>query len=188
MTIQCSTKWPDKMGKLKGEQTVFVPQILNSLYHNGLISADEITDYERRYYEFTDLQFLCSERRKPHTIREDKTNRWYAGRDIHFKVWQRAPYHSDTFQFAPIIKCVSVQKIVIKYSPLLHREEKVQKVNVWIDGNLSSCFIRAGKIIDCSLTIERLARNDGFQSVEHFLMWFNQNFSGNIIHWTDLKY
>jgi hypothetical protein len=35
---------------------------------------------------------------------------------------------------------------------------------------------------------EQLAINDGFETVEHFFRWFNEDFSGKIIHWTDLRY
>ncbi|TSE03393.1 hypothetical protein [Aquimarina algiphila] len=177
MNLHCSTTWPDKMGKLKGEQTVFVPQILNSLYHNGLITADEITDYERRYYETTGLQFLCSERQKPHTIRWDKNNRWKSGMDIHFKIWTGSPYRSKTFQFAPVLMCTGVQEIEIIYS-----DEKLSDLY---------CMEPVVKIDGRPLTleeVEKLAINDGFTDVQKFCWWFNKDFTGKIIHWTDLKY
>jgi hypothetical protein len=34
----------------------------------------------------------------------------------------------------------------------------------------------------------RLARNDGFDSVEDFFSFFPEDFKGKIIHWTDLRY
>ena len=36
--------------------------------------------------------------------------------------------------------------------------------------------------------IEQLAKNDGFDSVQDFFNWFNEDFNGRIIHWTDFKY
>ncbi len=191
MTIQCSTRWPEKMASLKGEQTVFVPQILNSLYHNGLITSDQITDYECKYYDITDLQFICSERKKPHTIRADKKNRWHAGRDIHFKIWQGVPYHSDTFQFAPVVKCISTQKITIRWQ--FKGNEKVVDVNIWNDpkGKVKSYgYVKwiNDEIVQQSYMVEQLAINDGFRSVEHFFRWFNEDFTGKLIHWTDLRY
>lgn len=36
--------------------------------------------------------------------------------------------------------------------------------------------------------IEELAMNDGFESVDQFFAWFNKDWKGKIIHWTDLKY
>ena len=34
----------------------------------------------------------------------------------------------------------------------------------------------------------QLAINDGFESLKHFFEYFNEDFEGKIIHWTDLKY
>jgi len=36
--------------------------------------------------------------------------------------------------------------------------------------------------------IERLAENDGFNTASDFLEWFDHDFTGKIIHWTDYKY
>ena len=36
--------------------------------------------------------------------------------------------------------------------------------------------------------IERLSKNDGFDSIEDFWSFFNQDYQGMIIHWTDTKY
>jgi hypothetical protein len=41
-------------------------------------------------------------------------------------------------------------------------------------------------ITDAELKI--LSVNDGFDSVDDFFEWFNEDFAGKIIHWTDLKY
>ena len=30
--------------------------------------------------------------------------------------------------------------------------------------------------------------NDGFDSIENFLRWFNKDFEGKIIHWTGFRY
>ncbi|WP_246838111.1 hypothetical protein [Leptospira mayottensis] len=35
---------------------------------------------------------------------------------------------------------------------------------------------------------EELAENDGFESFSDFCTYFNNNFEGKIIHWTDKKY
>lgn len=36
--------------------------------------------------------------------------------------------------------------------------------------------------------MERLAKNDGFESMEDFWSFFNQSYQGTIIHWTDIRY
>lgn len=38
------------------------------------------------------------------------------------------------------------------------------------------------------ITIRHLATNDGFDSVSDFLTYFNDHFTGQIVHWTNLKY
>ncbi len=36
--------------------------------------------------------------------------------------------------------------------------------------------------------VNQLAINDGFNSVDDFFQYFNTDFTGKLIHWTDLKY
>ena len=36
--------------------------------------------------------------------------------------------------------------------------------------------------------IKILAKNDGFDSVDDFFKWFDKDFNGKIIHWTNKKY
>ena len=36
--------------------------------------------------------------------------------------------------------------------------------------------------------IELLAKHDGFNSMEDFFKWFDKDFKGKIIHWTDFRY
>jgi len=33
-----------------------------------------------------------------------------------------------------------------------------------------------------------LSANDGFDSVEQFFQWFDKDFKGKLIHWTDYEY
>lgn len=35
---------------------------------------------------------------------------------------------------------------------------------------------------------EELIRNDGFDSVDDFDRWFQEDFYGDLIHWTDKRY
>ena len=52
-------------------------------------------------------------------------------------------------------------------------------------------FLRIIKVDNKELSkvdIERLSKNDGFDSIEDFWSFFNQDYQGMIIHWTDTKY
>lgn len=164
MNLSVQTHWPQKMpAHLVGKPTDFRVNILNSLLANYPIAKRTIA---RMPNEF---------KFKPHTIRADKTNRWKPGMNIHFFEWTGKPYRSPQFKFAPVVTCVSVQKIEI----------------VWHD--LTGCrYINPTIYIDGRWIVGRqlhqLAINDGFDSLTSFYAWFNQDFTGKIIHWTELKY
>lgn len=114
---------------------------------------------------------------KLHTIREDKHNRWHAGVLIHFTVFPRS---SKMFQFAPVIPCKSVQKIEISYLPARGWASILlpKPVSISIDN----------RFLESTKEVKQLAQNDGFDSVDDFFDWFKTDFTGKIIHWTDLKY
>lgn len=109
---------------------------------------------------------------KLHTIRAG--TRWEAGMDIHFAI---NPRSKNYFQFAPVMECTGVQEIEIihtGYSP-----------------NTPAVYIHNGKSLMNPLSyseIETLAQNDGFESIEQFFAWFNKDFKGQLIHWSDLRY
>lgn len=159
---------------IKNKPTHFVEKIWAGLINK--ISDVTISDYglyTDAYYkrfekELSDYKgkFINA---KLHTIRRDEKNLWKAGNFIHFVINNRTP---KRFQFAPLLKCISVQKITITHT--LKRD--------------SQAFVEVdGKILHTS-EIEELAINDGFDSIEDFFSWFSQDFTGKIIHWTDLKY
>jgi hypothetical protein len=107
---------------------------------------------------------------KIHTIREDKSGRWRAGMDIHFVINNRTP---QRFQFAPVIKCKSVQIIEIKVSEL--------------NGEPLRCIRVDGRLLVFE-EMTRIAINDGFDNIRDFFSYFNKDFTGKIIHWTNRKY
>jgi len=117
--------------------------------------------------------FLYKAGKKIHTIREDKTNRWKSGRKIH--LWRGNPRNvsKQPYSFGEET-CISTQEIFIHcdFGPSagLYRF-------VIIDGRQLS-----------GDELEQLAINDGFASARQFFKWFKSDFSGKIIHWTDLKY
>jgi hypothetical protein len=109
-------------------------------------------------------------------MRADKNDRWKPGNKIHFFINFRQP---DMFLFAPVLPVVSVQKVEIVYYS--DREVLIKGIP----------FKKAVAIDDIKLNesqIKELAQNDGFDTVEAFFEYFNEDFKGKIIHWTDLKY
>lgn len=133
-------------------------------------------DYKPWQYDFNCNAFYES---KLHTIRKDQHNRWKQAMDIHPVIFNRSP---KRLQFAPTIKCVSTQRISIKWKDL----HKVTECN--FSGHISDYI----EIIVDQRNLEEneiweLIHNDGL-SVIDFLAHFNDDFEGKIIHWSQLKY
>ncbi len=107
---------------------------------------------------------------KVHTIRVDKANRWKAGNNLeayngpYWKGQKRIKFFEGT--------CHSTQAITIRYG-----DNKLHRPAIEVDGTLLS-----------ELECIHLAINDGFNSLDDFLKWFDDDFTGKIIHWTELKY
>ncbi|MCX2478127.1 hypothetical protein OQY15_03435 [Pedobacter sp. MC2016-15] len=107
---------------------------------------------------------------KLHTIRRDPENKWVAGMDIQPVININT---SDEFQFAPTLKCQSVQRIQIDYSGMINPFGPA----IFIDYQLLD-----------HASLSRMVRNDGFPTVKDFLYYFNEDFTGNMIHWTPMIY
>lgn len=121
---------------------------------------------------------------KIHTIRKDEKNRWKQENKIHFVINNRS---ANRFQFAPILPVKSVQKIMILYS--LDQLEDNCLVHVYVDEEfIGVCEFENGEVANCSPNIEYLSKSDGFESVKDFFGWFNKDFDGKIIHWTNFKH
>ena len=98
---------------------------------------------------------------KIHTIREDPLGRWKSGKLIHFATGVRTKkYHC----FKKGI-CIGTQKI------------KIHCGDVYVDGELLELSV-----------IEAISSNDGFYSIYDFNLWFEEDFEGVIVHWTNFKY
>lgn len=94
---------------------------------------------------------------------------------IHMVVFNRT---KNRFQFVPVLQCKAVQDVNIVYAD--HR------IEVFIDcRHYDGISMRDDTEHEKLLT---LARNDGFDSTESFFRFFNKDFAGKIIHWTDLRY
>lgn len=119
---------------------------------------------------------------KLHTIREYRRTKtgelspkqWKAGDKIHMCI---NPRQKNYFQFAPVVKCVSVQTIEIKHELYKDGDFAVNFRKTFVDG-----------IELYQPDLQNIAINDGFDSIEDFYLYFDKNFTGVIIHWTNLKY
>lgn len=218
MILSFSQKWPASMGKWAGQPTYFVEKVLKSLpdkenYYPALCGncgwkgmssicggGDAIADTgdysdpccpkcERETInDYCGVELLndgyyqqSSVNPKLHTIRAG--NRWEAGMDIHFAI---NPRSKNYFQFAPVMECTSVQEIELRWWKPEHPE---QYINDYDDAsNMRYCDVYVdGKLMSTGY-VKKLAQNDGFDSVEQFFAWFNKDFKGQLIHWSDLRY
>ena len=157
--------------EINGTNTYFIEKIWSGLLDAGLFSQ---YDWERFFYLYQDKfgkDWDCTINLSPklHTIRQDKTNRWDKGKLIHPVIHNRTSQH---FQFAPEIECKSTQIIEIlpdkEYVKILKMFESSKQLT--------------------ELEIKLLANNDGFDSIEEFWKYFNTDFEGKIIHWTNFRY
>lgn len=197
MTLSFTTKWPERMGALAGQPNYFIDKIWasNINYHNHLDCKGVLAGYMLVHSQefgkiWDDIRESGKEpNEKRHTIRTG--NRWREGMKIHPVINNRT---KNRFQFAPTMVCTGVQEIEFKelnYYPAngyVHnlktsfnhkgRVEEYSKIMaVFIDGQI----LYIDDVID-------LALNDGFDTVEDFFAYFNTDFKGQIVHWTDLKY
>lgn len=116
---------------------------------------------------------------KIHTIRIDKYNRWKPGRLINFAMGVRT---KEYYEFKKDT-CISTQKIKISYNP-------GGGVNVFIDDLFFHYQTSWGLAWtpETKSKMDDLARSDGFNSISEFFKWFNKDFEGKIIHWTNKRY
>lgn len=127
---------------------------------------------------------------KIHTIRTDPHDRWKAGMPIHFVVNNRTPQRR---QFAPVLPCVSTQKIRIEKELKNLNQAKgnkawnIKKFHIYIDGKP---YKDPSPIYGYNEdAVEYLSQNDGFLYDWQFMDWWPVGvFEGKIIHWTNLRY
>ncbi len=170
--------------QMNGKPTYFVERIWEGLLTNNLLHAGaslEATD--RRYYEMfgkTPFNYDLKVKPKLHTIREDKSDRWKVGTKIDFFINCR---QKDMFRFAPVLKVVSVQKVEIMWFECFGKKI----VRVFIDDKSFACVNFEKEMIITGNMLE-LAQKDGFDTIEDFFAFFDKDYIGKIIHWTDLRY
>lgn len=165
--------------QLNGKPTHFVEKIWKGLkenlskelhaQHEAQMTQEELT----KPYQ-VDSESYAKVKAKLHTIREDKKDRWKTGTNIDFYIDVRK---KNMLRFAPVLPVVSTQQIIIKHDTV--------KTGVW---SLDSTIYIDGKIVLDPAIYLKIAHYDGFDSIPDFFNYFNKDFKGKIIHWTDLKY
>ena len=176
MTLSYSTRWPDKMGELAGQPTYFTNKIMKSMWiHYPELTSNFVfdrSDEEKKRFEeidpFEDLTVHETKNLIPklHTIRRGQ--RWKKGMKIHMVINNRT---EKRFQFTPVLECTGVQDVEIKFTnPGFYHP-------TWVDGELLNIH-----------SLKKLAVNNGFLYVDDFFRFFNSYFSGQIVHWTDIRY
>lgn len=193
MTLAFMTKWPQKMDHLNGYQTHFPEKIWKSMIHKFdtdqqavYFAEDYLKEAPLMEIKYPEWNGIHDKTPKKHSIREDGHDRWKDGTNIHFVINDRTP---NRFQFAPVLPCVSTQKIEIIWNkPLSELFNTLPGIFALNNGKGNYvCVFIDGKPMSRSI-VNQLALNDGFNSIEDFFLWFNTDFNGKIIHWTNLKY
>ena len=167
--------------QINGKPNYFIEKIWAAIKEHKLTGIEHIQfdgykwEYKEQFGEFWP-GLLDNHKPKLHTIRRDTDNKWKAGNKIHPVINNRT---ANRFQFAPVIKCVSTQRIAINYT------ESVYKMPYY---QIDNSEVMSPSRSDYDYHLTRLAINDGFNGIDDFLAYFNTDFTGKIIHWTDLKY
>lgn len=175
--------------KIKGKPTYFPEKILmgllvkkltpesdfNSICPRGVIIPKGDIMYNIHF------EHTINHKPKYHTIREDKNDRWKVGTKIDFFINAR---QKNMYRFAPVLPVVSVQEIEIIWfnktrslEPSKYDPKRFNYLDLIVDDRLLEIN-----------EVEKLAQNDGFDTIEDFFDYFDKYFKGKIIHWTDYKY
>lgn len=131
---------------------------------------------------------------KIHTIREDKNDRWKVGTKIQMATGVRTKNYE---QFAEAV-VTKIMNINIKWnlcengekSPLKNDPSRYPTVIVSNTLNYNYYFENFSELIFCRKHLYDMtlfALNDGFNSPDEFFAWFNKDFTGKIIFWSNLK-
>lgn len=181
MTLSFSTT-------INGKPNYFIEKIwaaipLDDKYTQScLYMYEHINKFNKRWDE-TGYGFNFGYTPKLHTIRDYRKSKktglkaekqWKAGDNIHPCINNRSPNY---FQFAPVIKCKSVQTIEIRETVTMWNNLPIREIHVLVDGKELSAAVW-----------NQLAINDGFDSPMDFINYFSLNIERQLIHWTDLKY
>lgn len=176
MILGFSTKFPKGKGILSGRKTLFPEKIIRSIQYleeYKKMTLFDLLNEQKKEEDWIDISDFQDLKPKKHTIREDSKNRWKIGNVIDFFIDVRT---KNMFRFAPKLAVKSIQSIEITYDEEICEAFAVEPV-IFIDK----------KPIHLN-DYDVLAENDGFKDSQEFCHWFNEDFKGKIIHWTNLKY
>jgi hypothetical protein len=132
------------------------------------------SETNKRTGEPTNFRELILTGSKVHTLREG--DRWKEGMPIQMVTGHRTKAQETFNVDRPDLGiCTGVQTVTMTTSS---REFRGIDYQIIVDGRLLS-----------ETQSKELARNDGFESLYDFLSWFPMgSFTGQIIHWTSLRY
>lgn len=128
---------------------------------------------------------------KRHSIREDKNNRWKVGTKIDFFINAR---QKNMFRFAPVLPVVSTQKVEFIWKDNTENLSCLgitydRTCTIMIDDKFyADAYLLNDWVVSSSYNLKDFANNDGFDTIEDFFAYFNENYTGKLIHWTNLKY
>lgn len=181
MNLGFSTHWGERMGELAGSPTFFVEKIWYSFCcfeddTKGWIHpiGEQIEAWSKLLDVDERFNFKPVRKPKEHTIRRDEKDRWEVGSLIHFIIGSRT---KDRFQFAPVLKVKTIQRITISRPFKLSVPLGKMWAHITVDGRLLN-----------EEEMNELAVNDGFTDLQEFFLWFNERFEGKIISWTGKTY
>lgn len=97
------------------------------------------------------------------------------------KMHQSTGVRTKQYKLIRIDSCTGTQKIEIKW---LDISKDARHASVYVDNMCIGTYTNKY----ASGLLNMLAKNDGFDSVEDFFNWFNKDYKGKIIHWTELRY
>jgi len=182
--------------QINGKPSYFVEKITKGIleskgYKDFHIQARMCFDLRQNKWFNVDKLLMFSTKPKLHTVREDLKERWKVGTKIDFFINVRQP---NMYRFAPVLPVVSTQKIEFIWKENTENQTclgtKFNRIcTIKIDDRFyGDAYLLNASVVSSSYTIPTFANNDGFDTPDELFAYFNKNFKGKIIHWTDLRY
>lgn len=186
--------------KIDGKPTYFAEKILIGLLVKKLVPENDFNSLCPRFVVIptadkiihrVSFDYTIDHKPKLHTIREDKNDRWRVGTKINFYINAR---QKNMYRFAPVLPVVSTQKIEFIWKDNTENLTCLgmsydKTCTIIIDNRFfGDVLLLKGTVVSGSDNLPRFAQNDGFDTLQDLLDYFNTDFTGKIIHWTNLKY
>jgi hypothetical protein len=193
MILPYSHKFNSKLPIIGDQPTDFLNKIWRGLIVNDLANYDQydylmqganqkFKDHEEKIF-FND-NIKKSNTIKIHTMRKDITDFWQTNKSINSFYFTSRPHMT---KIHPTLPVVNIQKIKI-----VHDLEHVTVI-IFSGTEISMMkkIIKVGKnflMPDHDDSILKMAQNDGFLNLKQFFTFFNKDWEGKIIHWTNKMY